>query len=180
MYYNELYYTKKRTINFPYTCFIQKGLIFAGVLNRLQLNFKWPMLIQILDIKPTTLEEFYIHLSEIEKLAYRSFSDFMLQISSSITDTRSVVIKTLYRINNSNDDLISTLKTSTEFELSGLANDIESENILEQCIYIAYSEMLKQHKIKYQHWPVFQHDIALPDNRSVVREIRNILENLPY
>lgn len=134
----------------------------------------------ILEIKTTNLQEFYINKECFGETAYKSVVEFTFDIRNSENNNRHFTVNTFYIVTNGTDQVMTRLETKSEFELKGISMDQDSFKVLEQCAYIAYSEMLKQHKQKYKTWAALYEDIALPEEEHVNAELNKILLSLLY
>ncbi|WP_423149344.1 hypothetical protein [Rubrolithibacter danxiaensis] len=134
----------------------------------------------LLKEKETNLEEFYINKECINESQFHSIVDFSFDISYPVNAVRSFVVITDYTVNNISGVVMTRLKTKTEFSLKSISADKESLKLVEQCVYMAYSNMLKHHKEKYKSWPLLYDEIVLPREQTLNRILNDFLLNLPY
>lgn len=128
----------------------------------------------------TGLQEFYLNKESIKDECCNTAVSFKFDISHSEDEIRHFWVHIFYRIENSKAALVSRLETKTEFALKGIGPDQDSFKVLEQCAYLAYSDMLKHHKEKYRSWSELYDEIAMPDNDQVSAELNKLLLSLPY
>ncbi len=126
------------------------------------------------------LQEFYLNKESIKDGSCRNLVKFVFDISHPQNDVRRFWVSIYYRIENSGGDIISRLETKTEFDLKGITTDQDSFKVLEQCAYLAFSDMLKHHSEKYKTWSDLYEDIVMPDNDVISAELNKLLLSLPY
>lgn len=138
------------------------------------------MTAEIVNIHPTHLEEFYISKNYADEGICFCEAELWYDITASLNHIRSFIVTIHYEVRNAENEIISILKTRTDFELSHISANAVSLEALEQCTYIAYSEMLKHHQEKYHFWSQIVNEPAIPDEEDVRHDLNKILINLPY